>query len=103
MHKDETGWTGPASVVHIDDSGTVSVKFNGHIYMCATRHVRHALTFFDMLSTPGASRIQTSELDLVVLSRFQTPVVFDTGFVGEAFWPWAQGQVQSFATGRVHV
>ena len=104
MHKDETGWIGLATVVFIDpDSGSVSVRFNGHVYMCATRHVRHALTFLHMLSTPGTRRIQQSGLDLEVSSRIQQPVAVDTGFVGEAFWQWAQGQVHSLETGKVHV
>ena len=50
--KDQSAWIGPATVVNLTalKRGQTDVKFQGHIYSCAVRHVRKALVFFTFLS-----------------------------------------------------
>ena len=108
VHKDDSGWIGPGTIVHIED-GTIHIKFQGHIYSCATRHVRNALTFFSYFGCTEIQHVCTTTYSTTPLAQFQCRAkgldveLRANGFSAGKFWKHVQQHVQSLQAGRPYL
>eukprot|EP00975_Prorocentrum_lima_P066428 12909153-Prorocentrum_lima.AAC.1 len=48
-NKDQSGWRGPATTVHVETYGTIHLKWQGPVLICQCRDVYRALVFWSFI------------------------------------------------------